>query len=104
MSKGKTAVCVCAMVASCITGGVFIADCAISDNTVGKMNNQEAFTFENQQLANTMPAFTEPIGETTETITANTEYSIEALPVISRKCVADIMTEKLTTIYTETSS
>ncbi|MCM1507243.1 MAG: cell wall hydrolase [Ruminococcus flavefaciens] len=104
MSKGKTAVCVCAMVASCITGCVLIADCAVSGNMVGKMNNQEVFGFENQKLANTMPTFTEPIGENTEFITADTEYYTEEVPAMNQECIVDVMTKELTTIYTEVNT
>lgn len=102
MSKGKTVICVCAMVASCVTGGVMIADSAVSGHTVGKMNSQEVFSFENQQLANTMPTFTTPIGETKQTVTTDTtDYSVQTVPAINQESVAETMTEKITGIYTE---
>lgn len=105
MSKGKTAICICAMVASCVTGSVFVADSAMSGHTIGKMNNQEAFSFDNQQLSNTMPTFTAPIGETTkETIKAD-NYIQTTTPVASTEYVAKTCKHKTktTTSYTETN-
>lgn len=103
MSKGKTAICVCAMIASCVTGSVLIADSAMSGHTVGKMNNQEVFKFENQQLSNAMPTFTAPIGETTETIKADNECYTQTVPAVTLNNVAETTTCEIQTLYTETN-
>ncbi|MDE6035664.1 MAG: cell wall hydrolase [Ruminococcus sp.] len=102
MSKGKTAVCVCAMVATCITGGVFIAEDAMSGNTVGRLSDSEVFDFDSQQLANATPNFAEPIFEDAEVIIADTEnYTIPQMPEIIEP-VADIVPdEEIPVIPTE---
>ncbi len=103
MSKGKTAICVCAMIASCVTGSVLIADSAMSGHTVGKMNNQEVFKFDNQQLSNAMPTFTTPIGETTETIKADNECYTQTVPAVISNYVAETTTREIKTLHTETN-
>ena len=102
MSKGKTAVCVGVFVATCITGGLLIVDSAMSGKTVGQLSDSEVFGFENQQLANAMPNFAEPIVENTEVITADTNnYIIPQMPV-DDTTIADVMPEeKIPVFYTE---
>lgn len=89
------------MVASCVTGGVLVADSAVSGRTVGKMDNQEVFSFENQQLSNAMPTFTAPIGETTQIITATTENLTEAVPAVNQEYIAETTTQEITATYSE---